>query len=345
MVNRALGLAAFAAAAAGGAALGFVGERKVVRSGARDIDQTPSALDDPCRGEPVDVTSPDGTRIAAQVSGPADGPPVLLVHGMGLGQEVWHYQRQALQGDHRVVTYDLRGHGDSGLAVDNDYSAGALADDVVAVLQTVVGDDRRAVLVGHSLGGMSVLAGLRYHPEVLRYCAAGIGLVASAGSDVVGGLLRTASAAGVTIVQSAIIRSSPAHWIRNRLDAPRGARANDMSFLLTRFFGLSPEALPDVVEFVDRLNRRVPATVLGSFAQTLTTIDELDYLDAVDVPATVVVGEDDRLTPPAQAEKLVERLRDVEFVRIAGAGHTVMVEQPDEVTKAIRRLVERANEE
>jgi pimeloyl-ACP methyl ester carboxylesterase len=257
---------------------------------------------------------------------------------MGLGQEAWHYQRRDLEVDHRVVTFDLRGHGGSDPAVDDDYSAGALADDVVAVLQQAAPDTDRAVLVGHSLGGMSVLAALRHHPEVMRSRAAGIGLVATAGADVVGGVVRTGAAVAATVVQSALVRSRPARFVRRRLEEPRRDNPTDLSLVITRLFGLSRSAPPGVIEFVDRLNRRVPAGVLGALAATLTTIDELDYLEGVDVPVAVVVGEEDRLTPPSQAEKIVARVPAADFVCVPQAGHTVMVEQPEPVTAALRRL-------
>lgn len=341
MANSTFGLAAFAAAAVGGVALGYLGERKVVDAG-RGADPVRDALQAPCRGEPVEVISPDGTRLAAQVSGPPEAPPVLLVHGMALGQEAWHYQRADLQRDHRVVTFDLRGHGDSAAGADGDYSAGALADDVVAVLQHVVPGERRVVVVGHSVGGMSLLAALRRHPVVMQDRTAGVGLMSTAASDVVGSLLRTASATGASIVQSAVVQSRPARWLRSRLEAPRAERVTDMSYLLTRHFGLTSAAAPGAVEFVDRLNRRVSAAVLGAYAQMVTTVDELDLLAGVHVPATVLVGEQDRLTPPSQAQRLADALADVEFMRLDNAGHTVMLERPDEVTAALRRLVDRS---
>lgn len=342
MANRALGLAAFAAATAGGVALGFLGERRVVSTGGTGPDPVRDALSRPARGTPCEVWSPDGTRLAAEVSGPPDAPVVLLVHGMGLGQEAWHYQRRDLEADHRVVTFDLRGHGGSDPAADDDYSAAALADDVVAVLQQTAPGSGRAVLVGHSLGGMSVLAALRHHPEVIRARAGAIGLVATAGTDVVGGVLRTGAAVTASVVRSALLRSGPARFVRRRLEEPRRDQPTDLSFVLTRIFGLSPSAPPGAVNFVDRLNRRVPAGVLGALATTLTTIDELDFLTYVDVPVTVVVGEEDRLTPPSQAEKIVGRLPDAELVRVPDAGHTVMVEQPEPVNAALRRLSSRS---
>lgn len=346
MANRAFGLAAFVATAAGGIALGYLGERKLVQgpSTSPTADSPPMAdelLTRPASGEPIAVLSPDGTRLEAQVSGPDDGIPVLFVHGMALGHEVWHHQRLALQDAHRVITFDLRGHGRSEPASDGDYSAGALADDVVAVLQSVV-PHRRVVAVGHSIGGMSLLAALRHHPEIMRDQVCGIGLLSTAGRDVVGSVLRRASAVGMSMMQSAVIQSRLARWLRQHVEGPRSDRVTDMSFLLTRLFGLSSAASVDTVEFVDRLNRRVPATVLGALAQTLTTIDELDLLVDVSVPALVLVGDQDRLTPPAQAKLLVDQLADVEFVCVADAGHTAMVEQPEQVTDAIRGLITRA---
>lgn len=344
MANRAFGLAAFAATAIGGVALGYLGERRVVHGPSTSGPPAASGtlLTAPASGDEVPVMSPDGTRLMAQVSGPPDGAHLLLIHGMALGQEVWHYQRLALQDRYRVISFDLRGHGASGRGADGDYSAGALADDVVAVLQHVVPPDRRLVAVGHSLGGMSLLAALRHHPQVMQDRVAGIGLISTAGRDVMGSLLQTMTAVGASMVQSAVMQARPARWIRARVEGPRSDRVTDMSFLLTRAFGLSNTASAENVEFVDRLNRRTPAVVLGALAQTLTTIDELDLLQEIQVPVLVLVGDLDRMTPPAQAEKLAGRLTDVELVTVPGAGHTAMIEAPDHVNDAVCRLVERA---
>lgn len=340
VAGRAVGLAAFAAVAAGGVALGYFAERRLVAG--PDTAEPASPLEQPASGSPLEVWSPDGTRLAAQVSGPAGGRPVLLVHGMGLGHEIWHHQRLALQRECRVVTFDLRGHGASGAAVDGDYSTRALADDVIAVLQTAVPGGRGVVLVGHSIGGMALLAALRDHPEIMRHRVTGLGLVSTAGRDVIGSVARSAAAVGANMLQSAAVGSRPARWLHTRLQAPRAARTTDLSFLLTRTFGMSAGAAPDAVLFVDRLNRRTPAAVLGALAHTLATVDELDLLADVAVPTVVMVGEQDRLTPPAQAEAMVERLHRVDFVRIPDAGHTPMVEQPDAVTGGIRQLLRAA---
>ncbi len=134
--------------------------RAIARAEERAVLDDPerTALFTPLEGEVVAVTSADGTVLHAELFGPAEAPTVVLVHGWMCSLEMWTYQIRDLIPDHRVVAYDLRGHADSAPAADGEYSTDALAADLDAVLAACLPEGRRAVMVGHSMGAMSVVA-------------------------------------------------------------------------------------------------------------------------------------------------------------------------------------------
>ena len=107
------------------------------------------------------VVSFDATVLTLQTEGPADGPVVVLVNGLGMTTDSWGRVPDLLADRHRVVRYDLRGHGRSGNAPADDYSLEAHAQDLAAVLAEVVPDGEQAVVVGSSLGGGIIIVHAR----------------------------------------------------------------------------------------------------------------------------------------------------------------------------------------
>jgi pimeloyl-ACP methyl ester carboxylesterase len=93
------------------------------------------------RGRPLEVIADDGVRLHAEVCGPDDSPlTIVFCHGYTLSQEVWHYQRQDLQADYRLVLWDQRSHGQSGRSDPAHISIGQLGRDLAAVLAATVPD-------------------------------------------------------------------------------------------------------------------------------------------------------------------------------------------------------------
>lgn len=104
------------------------------------------------------VHSADGTRLHTEVFGPAGGDPIVLAHGITCSLRVWHEQINDLSRDFRVIAYDHRGHGRSGVPGPKHYSLDHLAADLDAVLAATVRPGERAVVAGHSMGGIAISA-------------------------------------------------------------------------------------------------------------------------------------------------------------------------------------------
>lgn len=190
----------------------------------------------------TDLTSFDGTRLALTPAGPSDAPPIVLVHGLGPSTDSWGEVPARLAERHRVIAYDLRGHGRSGNARSGDYGLDAHARDLTAVLATCVPDGQRAVLVGHSLGGGIILAAARLTGTGRT---AGVVFAGSGGSGV------TAPGLPARRLPSAVTSVLRRAWFGLlRGTARLGRRLRSVEWVadwLVRRVGVGPAAPPQVV--------------------------------------------------------------------------------------------------
>ena len=127
------------------------------------------------RGEHQMIASPTGSNLYVEVHGPADAPTVILTHGWGLDSTIWYYLRRHLSQRFRVIVWDLPGLGRSRAASGSTVDLSHFATDLKALLSLTNG--KPAILVGHSIGGMTIQTLVRDHPEVLTDQVAGLVLV------------------------------------------------------------------------------------------------------------------------------------------------------------------------
>jgi len=115
------------------------------------------------------VRAVDGTPLHAEVFGPPDGYPIVLTHGITCAVRAWAYQIADLAADHRVIAFDHRGHGRSGVPRRGGFTLKLLAADLNSVLEATLAPHERAVLAGHSMGGIAIAAwSARYRHKVTR---------------------------------------------------------------------------------------------------------------------------------------------------------------------------------
>ena len=303
------------------------------------------AADEPfgeLRGRPVDVRADDGVLLRAEIAGPDDAPvTVVLCHGFCLNQDVWHYQWLRLRDDIRLVRWDQRGHGRSGRGDREHVSIGQLGADLAAVLAATVPADQRVVLVGHSMGGMTIMALADQQPGLFGGKVAGVVLISTAAFDVdatswLPGPMRPAARwAGPALLRGAVSgrRAALAERIR--------AAGGDLAFLTTRFIAFGDgDVSPAVVDFLERVIRATPIDVVGDFYLALLELDKRAALATLGrVPVVVINGAQDRLIPAANAALLAAAIPGARLVQVPGAGHAIILEQPDAVTQEIAGLV------
>jgi pimeloyl-ACP methyl ester carboxylesterase len=130
------------------------------------------------RGRPTTVAVSDGVSLYAEVDGQDDAPvTVVFCHGYTLNLDSWHYQRRDLRDSYRLVLWDQRSHGRSPRTMDGDCTIDRLGDDLAEVIEALVPGP--CVLVGHSMGGMTIMALADRHPELFGDKIKGVALIST----------------------------------------------------------------------------------------------------------------------------------------------------------------------
>lgn len=284
-------------------------------------------------GRPSSLTTRDGTQLHVRAHTPASPrATVVFAHGWGMGIRFWDHQLRALADDHQVIAYDQRGHGGSSEVGSDGFSIEAVGTDLAEVVEAFAQPDLPLVVVGHSLGGMSILASA-FDGRVPER-AAGAVLVNTGAGDLVKGLYR-----GLGVLEE-VLGNVGARAMRARIPIPH--RTTPISSRLVKLGALHRSASPSAVALTEQLFIDCPVDVRANIGLTLSALDLTDALPLWKVPSTVVVGRGDRLTPVHHSERLVTELPDAELVVIERAGHQSPLERPDEVTAAIRQRIDRA---
>ncbi|MDX2933223.1 alpha/beta fold hydrolase [Streptomyces ipomoeae] len=281
----------------------------------------------PVAARELAAVSADGARLHVEVHGPEGAPAVVLVHGWTCSTAFWAAQLRDLAVDHRVIAYDQRGHGRSPASAT--CSTDVLADDLEAVLAATLAPDEKAVLVGHSMGGMTLMAasaraGFREHASAVLLC--------STGSS------RLVAESLVVPVRAGSVRT----WLTRRIlgsRAPLGP-VTPIARAILKYGTMGPGSAPMTVEACARIVHACPTKVRYAWSHVLDSLDLDHGVRELTVPTAVVVGTADRMTPPVHARALAAALPDcVGVTELTGVGHMAPVEAPEAVTARIRGLV------
>ncbi|MFE2758192.1 alpha/beta fold hydrolase [Actinosynnema sp. NPDC059335] len=270
------------------------------------------------------VTS-DGTALHVVDTGPRDAElTTVLLHGWTLDHTSWDVVAAEVPG--RVLRYDHRGHGGSAPAPVGTATIARCADDLAEVIadRVPVG---RIVLVGHSMGGMTIMALAEQHPSLFERVA-GVVLVATSAGELAGstlglpGVVGRAFLAGEKALNRRIARSRRAELLRRTEVARPGLR-----WLL---FGRRP-SWRHVAATAAMVGRCHPVSMVG-FRGSLDEHDRRKALVGLaGVPVVVLAGAEDRLTPLRHARVLADEVPHAELVIYPGAGHMLPLERGREV--------------
>lgn len=297
------------------------------------------------------VAADDGTPLAVQEILPAGGgtPEVTLigVHGFALSAASWYFQRQDIAGltlpRTRQVYYDHRGHGKSGASTPQTGTIDTLASDLHAVIRAMA-PDGPVVLLGHSLGGMTIIALAEQQPDLFIDRVRSVCLLTTAAGEVgTKGLPR-----------SVLARYSPVGWGAGRLGGLAEWQPGLVEFVRAAGGQLTRQAVrrlafgdnrvpPSVVDFMLRELDGTPVRELVNFIATLGEHNRYAALTALKATQLQVIGADtDLITPFSHSERIAQELPDAELVRVPRAGHMVQFEQPEVVNSHLIDLLQRS---
>jgi pimeloyl-ACP methyl ester carboxylesterase len=289
------------------------------------------------------VPTDDGVPLHVEVDGDLDAPvTVVLSHGFTARLAEWELQRAALRDRARLVLWDQRGHGRSGWTRLTAATIDRTGRDLGQVLDATT-PAGPVVLVGHSMGGMSVMALARQRPELFGTRVVGVFLLAtSSGGLVETGLLGRA----VKVVRKVGLLTAYLRLLQ--LIAPLLERFRRRGTAIGRrvtrrlLFGADDADLPNV-RLVQELLEETPWPVAMAFYATFLDHDETASLEVLRrVPVTVVAATHDRLTPAAHGRHIAEVIgKNAELVVVPGAGHSVNLTRTEVVDRALLDLLDR----
>lgn len=327
------------------------------------------------------VAAIDGTVLQVEEVGPVDAPlTVVFAHGWTLRMGSWHFQRLGLAGSGgggghtddeeiplgptrvadgsvvdggqdgadelpelpplRMVFYDQRSHGRSSRGPADHATIDFLASDLRQVIDTAA-PDSPVVLVGHSMGGMAILALAGDDPDWVAERVLGIALICTGATYLGPGQWNKVLVTG----SNPLVRGVASLAGRFPTIIERGrASSRDAVWLATRTFGFArPDVPASLVDYLDEMITDTPADVIAEFAPGLLVFDRAAALPALSgIPTVIIGGDQDRMTPIARSLAMAQALPTARLVVVEGVGHVAMMEAPDVVNAALRRLLREA---
>lgn len=305
------------------------------RRSTRVADRLPDVLP-PSRT--LTVRAVDGIPLHVEVFGPPDGYPIVLTHGITCAIRAWGYQIADLATDYRVIAFDHRGHGRSGIPRRCGYSLKHLASDLDCVLEATVAPHERAVLAGHSMGGITIAAwSARYRHKVHRRADA-VALINTTTGDLVR-QVRLFSVPG-QLSPARVVAARGLINVFGGFPIPAAALLASRSFVA--MLAVGNEADPSAAKLVHELFAQTSPAGRGGCARMLVESLGSRYLDlsGLTVPTLVIGSQRDRLTPISQSREIARTAPNVvDLVELPG-GHCSMLEHPREVSRQLRLLAE-----
>jgi pimeloyl-ACP methyl ester carboxylesterase len=349
---------------AAGAAAGVAVERQVIgrRSGERaQLEAEPFGS---LRGTPHIFTADDGVELYVEVDElkrsrrPAPEPvkrrlrrkvielapddlTLIFAHGYGLNMDCWHFERRDLAGIGTMVFYDQRSHGRSGRSPKEGVTIDQLGRDLHGILQEFA-PTGPVILIGHSMGGMSIMALAEQHPDLFGDRVIGVGLLSTSA----GGLDETPIALpgwpGRLVRRIATPTVAALARMPDVVERSRKA-GTDISYMLTRKYSFGSEVPPAFTEFVNEMIAATPISVIADFYPIFALHDRYDDLEPLQKVECVVIGGDvDHLTPFSHSEEIVRHVPGAELVEVKNCGHLGLIEHHREFTAALLGMIERA---
>jgi pimeloyl-ACP methyl ester carboxylesterase len=349
---------------AAGAAAGVAVERQVIGRRFGERAQLEAEPFGSLRGTPQIFTADDGVELYVEVDElkrsrrPAPEPvkrrlrrkaieqapddlTLIFAHGYGLNMDCWHFERRDLAGIGTMVFYDQRSHGRSGRSPKEGATIDQLGRDLYGILQEFapIGP---VILIGHSMGGMSIMALAEQHPDLFGDRVIGVGLLSTSA----GGLDETPIALpgwpGRLVRRIATPTVAALARMPDVVERSRRA-GTDISYILTRKYSFGSEVPPAFTEFVNEMIAATPISVFADFYPIFSLHDRYDDLEPLQKVECVVIGGDaDHLTPFAHSEEIVRHVPGAELIEVKNCGHLGLIEHHREFTAALLGMIERA---
>lgn len=247
-------------------------------------------------------------------SGEGNSQSIVFVHAFPFCSRMWDKQVEAFQQKYRVITYDLRGFGYSEVG-DALFTIDSHVDDLISIMNTLRLE--KPILCGLSMGGYIAMRALELGQNRFK------GVI----------LADTKSEADTNNVK--VNRAKQIKQIKS------GDKAGFYETFINGALGEKTIAEnPKTVEFVrTMMGWQSDQGVIGALMTLAARTDYTEYLERVDIPALIIVGANDKLTPPEYSKFIYGKIRNAHIAVIADSGHLSNMENPEEFNKAAMKFV------
>lgn len=342
--RRVIGAAAGAAGlAAAGAAVGVVAHRSRVIAHRGVGDRTPFGS---LHSTPLHVIADDAVDLYTEVDEPdpdrhsplATGDvTVVFVHGYSMNLDCWHFQRAGYRGQVRTVFYDQRSHGKSARSSEENATIDQLGKDLLRVIeQTAPGP---VVLVGHSMGGMSIISLAQQHPELFGDRIVGVALISTTAGGLDPGRIlfpMLPMGMGGRVMGRAVRTLDRGHRV---VDLAR-KWGHAIADVVTDRYAFGGDVPGHYVEFLYEMLNATPFAVVADFYPAFATLNHFDHVEILGkVPTAIICGTDDKITSVGHSRKLHSRIPGSSLLECEGAGHMVILERHEEVNAELDDLI------
>ena len=245
----------------------------------------------------------NGASLFYTDQGHREGLPVVFVHGFPFNHAMWNGQVEATGTFCRVITYDVRGLGESDVG-DGHYTIEGHVDDLLGLLDHLAIE--KTAIVGLSMGGYITLRAIERNPE--RFVAA---ILCDTRSEADSNDTKIKRALGIKSVKE------------------QGSRQFADTFVKGIFAEETFTRNPEAVRFIQGIIEKTsPLSIAGTLLALASRTDTTDSLSRITVPTLILVGEHDATTPPSASRAMHEKIRQSVLYIIPGAAHMSNLENP-----------------
>ena len=281
---------------------------------------------------------PDGSVINIDFIGDNTLPPIVFVHGWNENSTVWYYQKKQFSKTHYLILIDLAGLGKSKRPDNKDFSLQKMAADLDAVIEYL--NLRKAVLWGHSIGGMVILTYCTQTAKNLEQRVKGIVLQHTTFTNpvytsILSGLLKAIQKTILHPICYLMIALSPIFWLSKLM-----SYLNGNMLLSTRFLTFTGTQTHAQLDFISRLSAMAPPSVFArGMLGMMKTYDVTNDIKTLTVPTLILAAKYDRLTKPVASEYMHKNISGSQLIMLSPAGHQGLIERHAETNKAASEFI------